>query len=162
MSAYSFIAADYELPEVDNPKGRIITVAEAVKLGIKPHKLVPWEEMAPHDEILFFDHAGDLGELTIKRSTVCDEYIRMHTDKPFVYSVCFEFTEQRVWQLHGYLIENTRPGCQIELWSIWLGDVQRIDPMFCEYDRFSLADIKQVFDYRSEDYQRFGCLIISR
>ena len=55
MSSYSFIATDYEIPEVKNSKERIITVQEAIELGIKAHKFMPWEKMNLDDKIVFFE-----------------------------------------------------------------------------------------------------------
>lgn len=46
MSRYSFIATDYEIPEVKNSKERIITVQEAIELGVEAHKFMPWEKIA--------------------------------------------------------------------------------------------------------------------
>ena len=43
MSQYTFIASDYQLPEVTNPNVQIISVKEVINRGIEPHELIPWE-----------------------------------------------------------------------------------------------------------------------
>jgi hypothetical protein len=47
MSFCSFIATNYEMPEVET-KAKTITVKEAIELEITPHELVPWEKMDPN------------------------------------------------------------------------------------------------------------------
>ena len=53
MSQYSFIAANYNLQEVDNTNSKIITVSEAIELGIKEDELkgrLFWDNI--YDKIL--------------------------------------------------------------------------------------------------------------
>jgi hypothetical protein len=66
LSSCTLIATNYEIPEVDNTKAKYITVKEAIHLGIKPHELVPWEDMDPSAQILF-EKEDDLNELVVKR-----------------------------------------------------------------------------------------------
>ncbi|MFJ8511248.1 hypothetical protein [Lysinibacillus xylanilyticus] len=47
MSFCSFIATNYEMPEVKT-KAKYITVKEAIELDIKPHEVIPWEKMDPN------------------------------------------------------------------------------------------------------------------
>lgn len=70
MSAYSFIASDYELPLLDNSKEKVITVKEAIELGLKPHELIPWEKMNPNSEVMLIDDESDLGELVIGKGFI--------------------------------------------------------------------------------------------
>ncbi len=162
MSSYSFIAADYELPEVENSKERVITVKEAIELGIKPHEFMPWEKMNPNDKILFFEKESDLGELVIRKSNGYEENIRLYTDKPFIYSVGFRYTESRAKQLLKYLKENIIEGYQLELWCIWLGDKQNIKPNFKNYKEISLNDINQIYNFNNINYKHYSCMIIKR
>lgn len=76
MSSYSFIATDYEIPEVKNSKERIITVQEAIELGIKAHKFMPLEKMNPDEKILLFEKESDVGELVIKKGTNFEKNVR--------------------------------------------------------------------------------------
>ena len=162
MSAYSFIASDYELPLVYNSKEKIITVIEAIKLGIKPHELIPWESMNPDGKVLIFDNENDLHELVIRKGTEYERNVRWYTDKAFIYSVEFRYTEPRAVQLLEYLKENINEGYQLELWSIWLDDKQNIQPIFCNYEEISLYNIKQMYDRQSENYVDYSCIIIKK
>lgn len=160
MSAYSFIATDYELPELDNSKEKIITVREAIKLGIKPHELVPWERMNPDDKVMIVDNEDDLGELVIAKGTAYEKNVRWYTRKQFIYSVYFRYTEFRANQLLEYLKENIIEGQKLELWSIWLDDKQKIKPILCDYEEINLDNIKRMYDWKSKNHVNYSCIII--
>ncbi|MDF2548895.1 MAG: putative Mg2+ and Co2+ transporter CorC [Anaerosolibacter sp.] len=162
MSAYSFIATDYEIPEIDNSKEKIITVQEAIELEIKAHELMPWEKMNPNDKILFFEKESDLGELVIRKDNVYDKNVRWYTDKPFIYSVDFKYTELRAKQLLEYLKENIGKGQQLELWSIWLDDRKNIQPTICNYEEVSIHNLKQMYDWKGKKHVSHSCIIIER
>src|SRR5690606_21659729 len=97
MSFCSFIATNYEMPEVDKTKAKYITVKEAIELEIKPHELIPWEKMDPNAQILFFEKEDDLNELVIKKDSYCD--VSGYTSYPFIYEVNFSYSEWRAKQL---------------------------------------------------------------
>lgn len=162
MSAYSFIASDYKLPELDNSKEKVITVREAIKLGIKPHEMVPWERMNPNTKVMIIDNESDLGELVITKDTGYEKNVRWYTNKLFIYSVDFRYTESRANQLVEYLKENIKEGQKLELWSIWLDDKQKIKPIVCNYNEITLYDIKQMYDWNSDSYINHSCIIIKR
>ncbi|AKA72056.1 hypothetical protein [Clostridium scatologenes] len=162
MSAYSFIATDYEIQEVHNSKEKIITVQEAIKLGLKAHEFMPWENMNPNDKISFFEKEDDLYELVITKGTEYERNVRWYTDKPFIYSVNFKYTELRAKQLLEYIKENLIKGYQLEIWSIWLDDRQNIKPTICNYEQVSIDNLKQMYDWNDEKHVTHGCIIIKR
>lgn len=162
MSAYSFIATDYEIPEINNSKEIIITVKEAIELGIKAHEFMPWEKMNPSEKILIFEEESHLGELVIKKGTAYEENVRFYTDKPFIYSVDFGYSELRLRQLLEYLKENINTGQQLELWSIWLDDKQNVQPTIYKYEEVSIQNIQQIYDWQDLKYANHSCTIIRR
>lgn len=162
MSIYSFIAADYEIPEVKNSKERIITVQEAIELGIEAHKYMPWEKMNPDDKIVLFEKESDLGELVITKGTDFEKNVRWYTHKPFIYTLDFEYSELRVKQLLEYLKENISEGHQLEIWLIWLDDKQSIQPTICNYEEVSIHYLKQMYDRQNEKYIHHNCIIIEK
>ena len=162
MSIYSFIATDYEIPEVKNSKKRIITVQEAIKLGVEAHKFMPWEKMNPDDKIIFFEKESDVGELVIKKGTNFEKNVRWYTHKPFIYSMHFQYSELRVKQLLEYLKQNISEGQQLELWLIWLDDKQSIKPNIFNYEELSIDDLKQMYDNQDKKYVYHNCIIIER
>jgi hypothetical protein len=82
LSSCTFIATNYEMPEVDNTKVKYITVKEDIHLGLKPHELVPWANMDPSTQILFVEKEDDLYELVVKKDTYYD--VSGYSSYPFV------------------------------------------------------------------------------
>lgn len=153
MSKYSFIATDYELPEVDNTKVKRITVEEAIRLGIKPHELMPWEKMNPKDEVIIVNDEDDLGEVVIKKDSSFEWNVKWYTNKRYIYSITFEYNEFRAEQLLKYLKENVKRGYTVELWTIWLDDKQNVKPNIYKYDELTADCIKKTYHNHS------GCCI---
>lgn len=162
MSIYSFIAADYELPEVHNNKKKIITVKEAIELGVKPHDFIPWEEMDTNSKVLIFDKEEDLYELEILKETECYEDVGWYTNKTYVYLVAFKYTDERANQLLNYLRTNIIGGQELELWQIWLGDKQNIISREYNYKEISLNHIKQMYDFENENHEIYSCIKIKK
>src|SRR5690606_18073879 len=107
MSSCSFIATNFEMPEIES-KATYITVKEAIELEIKPHELVPWEEMNPNAQVLVVENEEDLNELVINKDGYYD--VSEYTGYPFIYEVNFVYSESRVKQLLDYLKDNMREG----------------------------------------------------
>jgi hypothetical protein len=162
MSSYSFIATDYELPEKDNTKTKYITVQEAIDLGIKAHELMPWEEMDPNTKILYFENEDDLYELEITREDPDRYEVSWYTDKPFIYSVEFKYSDLNIKQLLEYIKENISEGQRLELWSIWIDDKQIIQPTICSYEELSLKHLKKMYNWEDENHVHHSCIIIDR
>jgi hypothetical protein len=162
MSVYQFIAADYEIPELDNSNKRIISVQEAIELGIKAHEFMPWEKMNPDEKIMYFERESDFDELVIEKNTAFEMNVRWYTKKTFIYSVNFRYSEARANQLLQYLGENMKKGSQLELWSIWLDDRQYIRPTVCNYEEVSIYNLKQMYDWKEGRSFGHACIIIKR
>lgn len=162
MSVYSFIATDYEIPELDNSNSRLISVQEAIEMGIEAHKFMPWEKMNPNEKILWFEKESDFNELVILKDDSFEMNVRWYTEKPFIYSVNFRYSELRANRLLQYLRENIKEGSQLELWSIWLDDRQRIRPTICNYEEVSIYNLKQMYDWKEGKDFGHGCIMIKR
>lgn len=163
MSSNTFIATNYEMPEVDNTKAKYITVKEAIHLGIKPHELVPWEDMDPSAQILFIEKEDDLYELVVKKDTYYD--VSGYSSYPFVYEVDFHYSELRTKQLLKFLNENIREGQILELWKVWIDneDVEINIPFTrYRYEDLSLNHLIPLFNSNHEKYKRQYCIVIER
>ena len=138
MSFCSFIATNYEMPEVES-KAKYITVKEAIELEIKPHELVPWEKMDPTAQILLIENEDNLKELVITKDIYYD--VGGYTSYPFIYQVNFTYSELRAKQLLEYIKENIKEGQILELWRVWIGDDDNeinIPYIRCSYEELSL------------------------
>lgn len=160
MSQYSFIAADYELVELDNTNAKIITVREAIELGIKEHELIAWKEMDPDDEVLIFDNEEDLGELIVRKEEDLYEDICWYTSKSHIYVVEFNYTEDRGKDLLVYLKNNLKKNHSLEVWTIWLDEKKAIEPKIKNYNEISLDDIKLMFDSNNKNWENHNGIII--
>ncbi|MEK4387174.1 magnesium transporter [Solibacillus sp. FSL W7-1464] len=162
MSSCSFIATNFEMPEIES-KAKYITVKEAIALEIKPHELVPWEEMDPSAQVLVVENGEDLNELVINEGSYYD--ISEYTGYPFIYEVNFVYSESRVKQLLDYLKDNMREGQIIELWRVWIGDED--DKLNIPYSRLnenelSLNHLLQMYDWNDENYQEQYCIVVEK
>ena len=161
MSFCSFIATNYEMPELDKTRAKYITVKEAIDLGIKPHELVPWEEMDPNAQILFVKNEDDLNELVIKKDAYYD--VSGYTSYPFIYEVNFIYSKLRAKQLLEYLKENIREGQILELWRVRIGhDDNEINIPYigCKYEELSLTHLVQMYNWNHEKYKEQYCIVL--
>ncbi len=162
MSSFSFIATDYDIPEVYNSKEKVITVREAMELGIKAD-IIPWEEMDPNTKIVYYKNRSDAGELVINRSTLFEENVRWYTDKPLIYSVNFDYSEPRANQLLKYLKDNIRPGQHLELWLIWLDEKQVVQPKIFNCEEISINEIRQMYlEWWTKREIIHSCIVIEK
>lgn len=118
--------------------------------------------MKPDGKVIIYDNESDLDELVIRKDTSFEGNVRCYTDKPFIYSVEFHYSETRAIQLLEYLKENIKEGQKLELWTIWLDDIQCIQPIYSYYEEFNLYHIKQMYDWQNESYVTHSCIIIKR
>lgn len=163
MSSFSFIATDYDIPEVYNSKEKVITIREAMELGIKADTFTPLEEMDPNAKITYYENRSDLGELIINQSTLFEENVRWYTDKPLIYSVIFEYSEQRANQLLKYLKDNIRPGQNLELWLIWLDEKQVVQPKKFNCEEISINEIRQMYlEWWTKREMIHSCIVIEK
>jgi len=164
MSIFSFIASDYELPEVENKKVKTITVKEAIRLRMPANKLMPWEKMNPEDKLLIVNDEEDLDELEIKHIPMShhDENITWYSNKPFVYSVEFRYTEKRGQQLLDYIKANTKEDHELELWHVWLDQKEDVEPQQCTSHDLSLEVIQTMFDTKDKNYSSHSCIKVGK
>ncbi len=162
MSAYTFLATNYEMPEVDNAKAKYITVQEAIDLSIKP-QWVPWEKMDPDVQILYIENEEDLGELVISKETSYGDC--GFTSYPFIYEINFRYSEFRTKQLLEYLKENIREGQIMELWRVWIGnEPDDLDVPYtrCMYKELSINHLLPLYNWKHEKFKEQNCLVIER
>ena len=160
MSSCSFIATNFEMPEIES-KEKYITVKEAIELKITPHELVPWKKMDPNAHVLIVEDEEDLNELTITKD--CYYNVSEYTNYPFIYQVDFSYSESRAKQLFDYLTSNIKEDQIIELWRVWIGD----DELNIPYDRFTYNELTQdhlfqMYDWNDENYKQQYCLVIEK
>jgi len=162
MSSYSFIATNFEIPEVDNTNVKYITVLEAIELGLKSSNL-PFDEMDPNAKVLLCENEDDLDELVITESTSFGDC--GFTNHPFIYQIDFFYSIKRVNQFLEYLKENIKDGQLLEIWRVWISnnmDELNIPFSRCSFEDLSLNHLIQMYDHQHKQYKEQYCLVIDR
>ena len=134
MSYLTYLASDYPLEEVKNPHARLLSVNEALALGVKD---IPEELLAPGfdrdkpEVILCADRRVDmdlLGRVTDGDYdddfclTPFEEGEDVYTQKAYKVALGWHrFTRGRAEKLIEYIRENLRHTDEGELWRIWMG-----------------------------------------
>lgn len=154
MSRYYFLSTNKEIPEVDNTNSRIITVKEAIELGMEsPH--IPFEELDPDGQVLIIDPEKE-NELIISRNSYFEDFNLSGYDHQ--YEVKFGHQEDKLPQLLSYLKDNVQHEQEIECWNILVSDEIDDDIPYarCNYDELSLEYLTNWF--QQDNY----CLVIYR
>ncbi|MEK4426968.1 magnesium transporter [Solibacillus sp. FSL K6-1523] len=162
MSYCSFIATNFEMPEVES-RVKSITAKEAIELGVKPNEFVPWENIDPDAQILYAENEDDLNELVVTKDTYYN--VSGYTSYPFTYEVTFGYSESRLNQLLEYLKENIKEDQIIELWRVWIGHDN--NDLNIPYSRYSFGELTldqllQMYDRNHEQYKEEYCIVLER
>lgn len=163
MSSYTFLATNYEMPEIDNTEVKFITAQQAIELGIEPHEFITWEQMDHNAQIVFVENEEGLDELVISKGSSYGDY--GFTSYPFIYQVSFDYSDVRAKQLLDYLKENIKVGQIVELWRIWIGhdtDELEIPYTRCRYEDLSLDHLIPLYNWKHQKYKEQNCLVIER
>lgn len=154
MSRYFLITTNTKIPEVDNTNTKIITVKEAILLGIEsPH--IPFEELDPNEKVLIVDPENE-NELVISKDTYYD--VSNLSSYEYKYEVKFGYQEDKLPQLLDYLKNNIQLEQELELWNIWVSEVDESIP----YSRCSIEELS--LELLTEWFNQYGCccLVIYR
>lgn len=145
MSKFMFLASNNPLPEIDYTNPKEITVEEAMKIGIKPHELFPWEDRDPNDKILCFESEEDLGEVVI-RKTYHFEDTRCYTKMRFIYVLEFQYSPSRARDIINYIKDAIHVSEKIEIFSVWLDDIKSVNRINKNLNELSINDIKNLYE----------------
>ena len=174
MSYLTYLASDYPLEEVKNPHDRLLSVNEALALGVKD---IPEELLAPGfdrdkpEVLLCADRRVDvdlLGRVTDGDYdddfclTPFEEGEDVYTQKAYKVALGWHrFTRGRAEKIIEYIKENLRHTDEVELWRIWMGtdETPSIFSTSISVSKLTPQDIYEI-DSRNviEEAQRFGGL----
>lgn len=157
MSRFTFIASDYELPEIDLSgivKGTVKELRE-MNLNPRPELSFNLDKLCDDVKAIFIPDGVDTGRLTISRCTNPPYGIEEYIKKRYTYWLGGSFSINWTNQLQEYLNTNIQEGKPIELWSIWFG-WHEFEEML--YRKIELSKINSC-DFELFD-QRDCCFII--
>ena len=122
MSYFNFIASDYEMPGVDNTDKHRMTVKKAVDRGLMTNEY----DLPLDSEVLIYETEEEFDELMIHPSDfINDKVVRTHTKKSYLNDVHLGSCECHYEALLCYLYENMKPGTTVELWKIWVSELEK-------------------------------------
>ena len=123
LSRFTFIASDYELPEIDLSGIIKGTVKELREMNLNPRPELSFNLDKLRDDIkaIFIPDGIDTGGLQISTCTNPPDGTEENIKKRYIYWLGGSFGINWKNQLKEYLITNIQEGNPIELWSIWFG-----------------------------------------
>jgi len=129
MSYHAFLASDYPLDNIENHHAKLLSVNQAVKIGISESSLL-LNIGINRDEpnaILWVDNEEHLGEITIhatEKSFWMNKRYPIPTTMKFCSSLEWEYTEERAKCLIIYIKKHLEISDSIEIWRIWDGVIE--------------------------------------
>lgn len=134
MSHLTYLASDHPLEEVKNPHDRLLSVNEALALGVKD---IPEEFLAPDfdrdkpEVLLCADRRVNIDLLgRVTDGGYDDDFCLLpfeegedvYTQKQYKVSLGWpRYTHGRAERIIQYIRENLRYTDEVELWRIWMG-----------------------------------------
>jgi len=139
VSALTYIASDYPLPIVPNPHERMVSVNEAIALGVTQiHDVLlapdfdrdkPGVMLVSDRDVVFNLYTGEVDDgaldddFALLSAEGCDS---MYTEKQYaVYLEWNYYTEGRALRIIEYIKENLRHTDDVEIWRISMGAHER-------------------------------------
>jgi len=123
LSRFTFIASDYELPEIDLSGIIKGTVKELREMNLNPRPELSFNLDKLRDDVkaIFIPDGIDTGGLQISTCTNPPDGTEEYIKKRYIYWLGGSFGINWTNQLQEYLITNIQEGNPIEIWSIWFG-----------------------------------------
>ena len=176
MSSLIYIASNFPLEERPNPHERMISVNEAIALGVKDipkHLLADGFDKDKPDVIMYADREIKLNVFTkeITDGNFDDDFCifsaegaeGLKTDKKYkMFLEWYRYTDGRANEVIKYLRNHLENTDEIELWHIWLGNDKISGTKVIEksIDELSAEDIHFLDSYDSWEDNADLCIRI--
>ena len=168
MSVFSYIASDCPLKEVKNPNIKLLSVNQALDMGLEVHEFLLDEsfDRGKADVMLWVNNEEDLSDIEIR--TIAREGMDWEIyiiEKKYLASLNWQYTEERAQRLMEYIRLHLADADEIELWNIWFGaTAQRLDQVVnkrcIHIDRLTSEDLNILFFKSSAEVAQ--CLKVIR
>jgi hypothetical protein len=167
MSVFTYIASHYPFKEVENPHVKLLSVNQAVKMGIKVRDflLEPSFDRDKPNVILWVDDKKNFGEISIKAVSRDDLVYDIYSEKKYLAQLEWEYTECRAKKLIEYIKEHLIEDDEIELWNTWLGiDSNGLKPQtkihHIPIEQLTCSDLEKLFNKDTFDFPE--CIVVSK
>lgn len=160
MSYLTYIASDYPLMPVKNPHELLLSVNEALAMGVTdiPESYqVPGFDNDEPEVILYSDREIEINVDTgeVKDGDFDDDFSLypakglddVYTEKKYaVYLEWFRYTEGRARNIIRYIKENLEHTDEVEIWRIWMGvyETPSIHTKRIRMDELTPEDIRKI------------------
>lgn len=139
MSYLTYIASDYPLPIVKNPHDKLLSVNEALALGVEDIPdilMVPDFDRDKPEVILYSDRevVFDINRKEIRDGGFADDFALLqaegmediYSEKKYkVYLEWNYYTVERADQVIEYIRDNLFHTDEVEIWRIWMGAAEK-------------------------------------
>lgn len=139
MSYLTYIASDYPLPIIKNPHEQLLSVNEALALGVEDIPdilLAPDIDRDKPEVILYSDRevVFDIDRNEIRDGAFADDFALLqaegmddvYSEKKYkVYLEWNYYTEERADQVIEYIRDNLFHTDEVEIWRIWMGTAEK-------------------------------------
>ncbi|QUH26193.1 hypothetical protein [Serpentinicella alkaliphila] len=122
MSIYQFFSSDKPLDDVHNPYIKLMSINDMIENNMEINDLLLRTTKNKDEKIvLHCDSEEHLYEIEIKKeNNISMSYISKYTDKQYISSLEWRYTDKRAEELVQYIKSQLRYVDEIELWSIWM------------------------------------------
>lgn len=142
MSAFLFLASDTPFKKLPNPHEKIISINEALTLGVEiPDYALNMDLDRDKPILLYMDRArhfntktkvledGDFDDDFSIRPFPPEEVFGIYTEKPYCAKIeLHRYTEGRAKNILAYIREHLQTAEELEIWHVWLDDYE--SPIF--------------------------------
>lgn len=135
MSQILYLASDYSLPEIKNPHYKMLSVNEALALGMKniPHFMLEAEFDKNQPGVLLWSDTEidiDTASHTIDDGVLDDDFAILklddtedvYTHKQHRVYIEWNYSRGKAKKIISYIRDHLKQAGEIELWSAWLGN----------------------------------------
>lgn len=123
LSRFTFMASDYQLPEVNYSGVIELTVKDLKEMNPRPQSFWNLDELPDDCKALYIPDENDTGGLSVSLCTNPPDGLENYVKKEYIYWLNGKFRMNKcINQLLEYLHSNINEGGGIELWSLWFGD----------------------------------------
>jgi len=172
LSFQSFLASDLPLAEVENPHIKLLSVNEAIEMGVALPGLVLNSKEIDHNQpgvILWADSEESLGNITIhhtEKTYLGRDDSRLDTELQYFSTLEWRYTYERAETLIAYIREHLQNASAVEVWNLWVGYEETVPNTrkhrVCVLE-LSAMDLEKMYNLKNQiGWQQYDCLMVTR
>jgi hypothetical protein len=159
MSVCTFIAADVALDEIKNPHYKLLSINEALAMGLEVSEVLLYSGVDRDEPDVILCSDAEV-VVNVDKGTVFDgdaeDNFALYTlkdpqaycDKPYaVYLEWNYYTEERAKRIIAYIKDVLKKTDCVEIWNVWLDyDTPVVKTVTISIEELQPQDIKEIYD----------------